>query len=112
MGQVMTDDVGNRVGFARARGALNDNAVIVRELLDDGDLLVVVGHREIQFEGGWRAVAGRQATEWLLRTNSNGVVTALNEAANDVRQFRGFLDRLLQAPDVLKEDVARTFATE
>ena len=45
-GQVVADDVGNRVGLAGARGALDHHAGRPFEHLDNGFLLLVVGQRE------------------------------------------------------------------
>ena len=47
----MADDIGDRVRFASARRPLYDDAIPVFELLNDRDLCVVIGHREIKLEG-------------------------------------------------------------
>ena len=110
LSQVVADDVGNGVGLARPGWPLHDHAIVGMQFLDDGDLLVVVGHGEEQLHGVGPTIAGRQASERLLGPDANCRVTVLDEAADDARQRGRFLDLLLKAPDVLQEDVAGTFA--
>ena len=86
LGEVVADDVGNGVGFARARGALYDDTIIGVKLLNNGDLFVVVGHREEQLHCIRSCIAGRESSKRLLRLDANRRVPMLDEAANDAGQ--------------------------
>ena len=96
----MADDVGNRVGLASARWSLNDNTIVAVEFLHDGDLLIVVGHREVKLHRLRPRIAGRQAAKGLLGPHTHRRVTAFDKAADDARQFGGSLDCLPKPSDV------------
>ena len=108
----MADDVGNGVCFARAGRALNDDAIIALQLLDDGHLLVVVRHGKVQLTRVVGPVAGRQPSKWDFRAPAHGVVARGHEALDDAWHRGGYFQLLLQAPNVLQENIARAFATK
>jgi hypothetical protein len=64
--EVVADDVGDGVGLAGSRRPLHDDPVVGMQLLNDGDLLIVVGHREVQLHRLRACIAGRQPAERLL----------------------------------------------
>ncbi len=112
LSQVVTDDVGDGVCFSSARGALDHNAVVALQLLDDGHLLVVVRHGKVQLTSVLGAVTGRQATEGDFRASAHGVVPRSDKTLDDGRNRGGHFELLLQATDVFQQDVARTLATK
>ena len=98
--------------FASAGRALNDDAIIALQLLDDGHLLVVVRHGEVQLTRVAGPVAGRQSPKWDFRTPAHGVVAGGDKALNDAWHRGRHLELLFQAPNVLQENIARAFAAK
>ena len=108
----MADDVGDCVCFASAGRALNDDAIIALQLLDDGHLLIVVRHGEVQLARVAGTVAGRQPSKRDFRVPTHGVVAGGDKALNDPWYRGGHLELFFQAPNVLQENIARAFAAK
>ena len=108
----MADHVGNRVGLSSTGWSLYDNTIVTVELLHDGDLFVVVRHREIKLKRLRPCIARGEAAEELLRSHAHRRVTALDKTADDAGQFGGSLNSFLKSSDVFKEDVARTLPSK
>ena len=112
----MTNDVGNGVRLTRARRTLDDDAIGNIQQLDDADLFVVEGLREVEVarllaaRGALRVVRGGYTTESWKFDDRVGRVWVGHDRSNSGRVGPGFLSLLLQLFQVLQEQAvgART----
>ena len=105
--QVVADDVGDRMGLTGAGRALDRHARGARELLDDRLLFAVVGQGEVQLARF--AAAGRaagQATEGDRFMLDHGLARGRDDAERAVRNRIAGADALLQACDVVDQEMA------
>ncbi len=108
-GQIVTDDVGDRVRLAGAGRTLHRDAGRTFQLLDDGFLLAVVRQREVQLArlAGIDGAAGQAAKRNRL-VFEHRAAGRRDKAQRPVRQCFGVVHAVFQARDVVDQEVRRT----
>ena len=107
----VADDVGDGVRLAGARRALHDHAIGALELLDDGDLLLVVGQRKVQLTRGLGAACARpRVARHAAKTQRLNLACLVawrrHQHQRGAGQIVGLGDALLQTLNVLMQIIA------
>src|SRR5581483_6311693 len=112
-GEVVTDDVGDRVRFAGAWRPLDADARSALEHLDDGLLLLVIGQREVEFA---RLTLGPAAAAQASKRDGlvlDDLIRGRRHEASRAGRYRiACLQACLQTTDVLDQEIGRTRTNE